>query len=267
MNAVPAPISVVIPCYKCEDTVERALLSVINQTKAVSEIILVDDFSEDKTLDKLYALQAKHSQFKIIVVEQQFNCGPGIARNAGWNIATEPWIAFLDADDSWDLRKIELQYSWVEKNREIDFISHDTGLWESDANLGLDEEGLPIRINSYSNLFRNIIPTRSVLIKSSIPFRFLGKDYAEDYLLWLTLLFNGYSCFRLPLVLAYSHREEYSLGGYSGSLWRHEKRELKCFFYLYQRQIITLMIYVPAVIFSIIKYLKRTIFNKIKSWK
>lgn len=259
MNVLPAPISVIIPCYKCEDTIERALLSVINQTRAVSEIILVDDFSEDKTLAKLYALQAKYSLFNIVILWQQFNCGPGIARNAGWDIATEPWIAFLDADDSWDLRKIELQYSWVEKNNEIDFISHGTGLWTNDANLDLKREASLIKINPYRNLFRNIIPTRSVLIRSSIPLRFLGKAYAEDYLLWLTLLFNGFYCYRLPLILAYSHRGEYSPGGYSGSLWRHEKRELKCFFYLYQRQMIPIVILVSAVIFSVMKFIKRWI--------
>jgi len=259
VNALPAPISVVIPCYKCEDTVERALLSVINQTKAVSEIILVDDFSEDKTLDKLYTLQAKHSQFKIIVLEQQFNCGPGIARNAGWDIATEPWIAFLDADDSWDLRKIELQYSWVEENKEIDFISHGTGLWTNDTNVDLQRHGSLIKINPYRNLFRNIIPTRSVLLRSNIPLRFLGKDYAEDYLLWLTLLFSGYHCFRMPLILAYSHRQEFSIGGYSGSLWTHEKRELKCYSYLYHNNMIGFFIWSLATFFSFLKYVKRKI--------
>jgi hypothetical protein len=48
------------------------------------------------------------------------------------------------------------------------------------------------KINKYSLLFSNQFPTRSVMLKREIPYRFVPeKRYAEDYLLWLTIVFNG----------------------------------------------------------------------------
>ena len=55
------PVSVVVPCYCCEDTIERAVVSVMSQTALPGEVILVDDASPDhgRTLSKLQELQER----------------------------------------------------------------------------------------------------------------------------------------------------------------------------------------------------------------
>ena len=57
-----APVSVIIPCYRCTETIERALASVAQQTLLPEEVLLVEDCSDDerKTLDVLYRLQQQY---------------------------------------------------------------------------------------------------------------------------------------------------------------------------------------------------------------
>jgi len=95
------PISVIIPCFRSTDTIERAVLSVVNQTVLPSQIILIDDASNDGSIEKLFALQKEYPLANISVEVMPVNGGPGLARNRGWELATEPWLAFLDADDAW----------------------------------------------------------------------------------------------------------------------------------------------------------------------
>jgi len=102
-----APVSVIIPCYRCADTIGRAVESMIWQTLPPKEILLVEDYSQDegKTLASLYDLQRKfQDKITIKVIPLLKNGGPGGARNTGWDEAQQPYLAFLDADDSWHPR-------------------------------------------------------------------------------------------------------------------------------------------------------------------
>lgn len=252
-----APVSVIIPCYRCKDTIERALSSVLAQTRPVAEIVLVDDASGDETLKMLYSLQKKYQNYSIHVIEQEQNSGPGGARNAGWAIATQPWIAFLDADDGWHPQKIELQFGWLEHQHDVALSAHDSILWNED--IGSQQVSVPtsFKIKPAELLIRNLIPTRTVLMRRDIPFRFGGRDVAEDYLMWLELAFSNYPCWKTPVVLAYSYRPEFSPGGYSGALWVHEKRELRCFKRLYSQGLLAWFQWFGVSAFSLVKFLRR----------
>ena len=253
-----APVSVIIPCYRCKDTIERALNSVLAQTRPVAEIILVDDASGDGTSTVLYSLQKKYHDHSINVIECKQNGGPGGARNAGWEAATQPWIAFLDADDGWCPQKIELQFGWLEhQQQDVALCAHDSMQWHGDSVLQHARVPAAFRIKAVMLLIRNLIPTRSVLVRRNIPFRFGGKDVTEDYLMWLGLVLSGYACWKMPITLAYSYRPEFSPGGYSGALWTHEKRELRCFLKLYSQGLLTWLQWFGASVFSLVKFLRR----------
>jgi glycosyltransferase involved in cell wall biosynthesis len=120
-----ARVSVVIPCYRCADTIERAVMSVAEQTLKPYEVILVEDCSGDYTLDVLYSLQSQFDVDWIKIIPLKVNSGPGTARNVGWNASQQDYIAFLDADDSWHPQKIEIQYGWMVKNSDVDMTGHD----------------------------------------------------------------------------------------------------------------------------------------------
>jgi glycosyltransferase involved in cell wall biosynthesis len=246
-----------MPCYRCADTVARALESVLGQSRAVAEVILVDDASGDGTLDVLQALQARNAEAQVRVLSMDRNLGPGGARNAGWEAATQPWIAFLDADDSWHPRKIELQYGWLEVRSGVDLCAHGTALWARAKDDAVSGVGLPVRIEPRRLLVRNVVLTRTVMLRRDLPLRFGGKDVSEDYLLWLELAWSGHSLWKLPAVLAYAHRPEYSPGGYSGGLWTHEKRELRCFRRLYDRGMLGILPFLGASAFSLLKFVRR----------
>ncbi len=252
-----APVSVIIPCYRCADTIERALDSVLGQTHPVAEILLVDDVSGDETLSVLYELQNRYVNNSIRVIERRQNGGPGAARNSGWDAATQPWLAFLDADDAWHPQKIEIQFGWLEKQDKVDLCAHDSLLWTESFMRQQVDGAPPFKIPAAKLLIRNLIPARSVMLRKDLPFRFGGKDVTEDYLMWLELALRGHACWKLPLPLACSFRPEFSPGGYSGALWAHEKRELRCFMTLHKKGLFGLLTLAAVSMFSLIKYCRR----------
>lgn len=112
-------ISVIIPCYNCENTVENSLKSIENQTYKSIEVILIDDGSKDKTLSKLYDYQKKSSR-KVIVYHQE-NGGVSAARNKGLELANGKYIAFLDSDDTFSVDALNSMYQGY-LTREIDIV-------------------------------------------------------------------------------------------------------------------------------------------------
>jgi glycosyltransferase involved in cell wall biosynthesis len=110
-------ISVIIPAYNAAAYIERALRSVLSQTRAADEVIVVDDGSSDNTADIL-----KKYQNQIISIRQP-NAGVSAARNTGIRAATGDWIAFLDADDEWLPEKLELQCAYHREHPDIKWSS------------------------------------------------------------------------------------------------------------------------------------------------
>jgi len=89
-------ISVVIPLFNGEDTIERALQSVQHQDAGLAETIVIDDGSTDNGAAQVAALQLPG-----VHLVRQAHEGVATARNHGIAIADTPWVAFLDADDEW----------------------------------------------------------------------------------------------------------------------------------------------------------------------
>jgi hypothetical protein len=103
-------IAVIIPAYNNAHYLRECLDSVLGQTCPVSEVIVVDDGSLDNTREVVESYPGPVRYFR------QENAGAPSARNAGVRQTSSPWIAFLDADDRWDPRKIELQVKALEAN-------------------------------------------------------------------------------------------------------------------------------------------------------
>lgn len=93
-------ISVVIPLYNKEREIARALRSVVEQSLAPREIIVVDDGSTDGSAHIVEEFIAEHPEYNI-VLHRQYNSGVSAARNRGIEYATGDYVALLDADDMW----------------------------------------------------------------------------------------------------------------------------------------------------------------------
>ena len=89
-------VDVIIAAWNCEETIGRAVASALTQTE-VRTVIVVDDASTDRTVERAYA--ADVSSARLIIFRFPENRGPAAARNKALTLCTAPWVAVLDGDD------------------------------------------------------------------------------------------------------------------------------------------------------------------------
>lgn len=261
----PAKVSVVIPCYCCANTIAYAVASVLAQTLQPSQLILVDDCSPDHgaTQAALQKLKDRYSKrLELIIVTNTVNLGAAGARNAGWRIASQPYIAFLDADDAWHPDKIRIQYRWMVEHPECGLSGHQywAGIERKVQWPKLGEEVVATTLTRFRALISNPFATPTVMLKNDVPFRFEeGRRYAEDYLLWLLLILSGTRTVKLSMVLAATFKASFGVNGLSSDLWKMERGELEAYWKIYKCNLVAL----PTVLFlipvSFVKYIRREI--------
>ena len=253
------PVSVIIPCYKCAHTIKAAVDSVLCQTALPVEIILVEDCSADggQTLSALHCIKSEsRSAIHFEILSLPENLGPGEARNAGWSVASQEFIAFLDADDTWHRRKLEIQIGWMLDHPEYVLTCHDTRICIGSGLPQLlshppREQALGWR----SLIFRNHIATRSVVLKRRISQRFpVGVRHAEDYGLWIRILLQGAPAMRLNLPLAFSYKAQFASEGLSGDLRAMHDGVVNCLEALLTDRLIPRWLYLVAIAFELFKY-------------
>lgn len=98
-------VSVIVPAYNAEDTIQKTINDILSQTYENYELIIVDDGSVDKTSSICDEYCAKYSNVRVI---HQLNGGPSIARNNGIKEAKGDYVTFVDSDDRIDSRYLEL---------------------------------------------------------------------------------------------------------------------------------------------------------------
>lgn len=216
-SAALAPVSVVVPCFRCAATIDDAVASIAAQTVRPAEVLLVEDASGDDTLDALHRVAAAYGSDWIKVIALPANRGPSHARNTGWQHARQPYIAFLDADDSWGPRKLELQMAALAADPDIALIAHQMLVRPRGTELPEPRSPADVQIVSRGTLLvRNPFPTASVVLRRDLPFRF-DEDFrrSEDYLLWSQIVLSGYRCAKIDQVLAIWNRRENGAVGLS----------------------------------------------------
>jgi hypothetical protein len=215
-----APVSVVIPCYRCMDTVGETIASVAAQTLPPAEVMLVDDGSGDGTAEGLQHLASRYPDGWIKVIAMPRNGGAARARNVGWERARHDHIAFLDADDTWFPNKLELQMPLLHAHPAIALISHRMDFrprW-----LPPPPPAYPLRatvVDRRAFLLHNPFRTGSVVLRSDLPFRFNETfRLVEDFLLWSEIALSGFLCVKINQVLAATHKPAFGAAGLSSNL-------------------------------------------------
>ena len=109
-------VSALIAAYNAESYIAEAVDSVLSQSHAPDEVIVVDDGSTDRTRAVLEGFGER------VVFLSQRNRGQAAALNGALAIATGDFLSFCDADDLWTPRKLELQLALLETSGEIDAV-------------------------------------------------------------------------------------------------------------------------------------------------
>lgn len=123
------PISVVMSVYNGERYIEEAIKSVLNQSFAEFEFIIVDDGSKDRSFEII----SKHLDKRIVLLRQE-NKGLASALNKGIELARGKYIARMDADDIALPQRLELQYNFLESHPKCVVVGTNANIIDRNGN-------------------------------------------------------------------------------------------------------------------------------------
>jgi len=200
-----------MPAYNAEKYIEAAIKSVQKQDYSDWELIIVDDGSTDSTAFKIQQVSKNDNRIKYFY---KINEGQGIAKNYGLSKSTGELVAFLDSDDYWLPTKLSITL------REFSLIPTDllftrAYIFYNDSDListsklsviGSDCERIYEGTDGISQfIIENRVPMLTVLASKNILLKVNGFPdihVAEDYYLWLKLLFENYKIRGLNQILS-----------------------------------------------------------------
>jgi len=181
-------VSIVMPCYKAEKTIQRSVEGVLNQTYSNWELLLIVD-GQDKDLEAIVRLlAAQEPRIRLLVSEQ--NRGVTRSRNICIRLAKGEWLAFCDADDYWLEHKLTTQLSVAQEQKANLVCSAFCFYYPHNQKLDLIHTHSTITYNTM--LHTNAIPMSTAMMQVDKNHRHYIPQLPahlihEDYAFWLTL--------------------------------------------------------------------------------
>ncbi|MGB3535685.1 MAG: glycosyltransferase [Microcoleaceae cyanobacterium] len=181
-------ISIIIPVYNGEKTIQETILSVLNQTYKNIEIIIINDGSTDSTLEVISSIP--NSNIKVFSYP---NTGVSASRNRGIAEAKGEYISFIDADDLWTPDKLETQFNALQENPQA-AVAYSWTDWINQSGEVIDHGGHhQISGDVYAHLFlgdfieggSNVLIRKSALDQVGVFDE--SVNFSEDWEMWLRL--------------------------------------------------------------------------------
>jgi len=259
MSQVYAPVSVVIPMYQHIASLDRAMQSILNQTQVPDECIIVSDGGSNNEFEDLQNLLQKYDANWLKLIRLPENRGAGYARQIGWNLAKNSLIAFLDADDAWHPKKIEVQYRLMVDNPDIALCGHRHRVESASPNWSSYQIDASFQsIGLFNCLLRNPFVTPSIMLRTNISERFhSAQRHSEDYRLWLEVIASGHKAIKLNSELTCVFKPLISHTGLSSNLWAMEYGELMAYWGACKGHPLMWIAFPGLVIYSLIKFVRR----------
>ena len=192
-------ISIIVPVYNVEKFIRETMDSVMAQTCAHWELLLVEDGSSDGSVDAITDYMEAKKDPRIRLIRQPFNQGAAKARNRGLQEAAGRYIAYLDSDDLWVPEKLERELAFM---KEKDAAFAFTGYEFADENgMGTGKVvRVPETLTFKQALSNTTIFTTTVMFDTEkIPKELLKMPVikSEDTALWWKVLKQGYTAYGL----------------------------------------------------------------------
>ncbi|KMQ69101.1 hypothetical protein ACM39_03035 [Chryseobacterium sp. FH2] len=253
-------ISVIVPLYNAENTVETALNSIKAQSIGIDEfeVIVINDGSTDESEIIVKDYMIRNPEMNIQILNQK-NGGVSNARNTGLKASSGDYIALLDADDEWLPEKIEKQLSYLENDKlGIDFLAtrrNDNKILSPYKVLNNLAE-----ITFKKLLIRNETQPSTVMFKKKVldntGYFNDNQRYAEDINYWMKVaLKNKMYILNESLVIAGGGKRTFGVSGLSANLYEMKngfQRNLK---EMYTLKHISFIQYIGLRFFYKVKYL------------
>lgn len=185
-------VSVIIPTRNRCNLLAKAIKSVLNQTYQDFEIIVIDDASNDDTIEMLN--KVRRLEKRLTIISNKKPMGGAESRNIGISVSNGKWIAFLDDDDSWFPQKLAKQLQALAHKPKAIACSC---AYQVNYPLGVKRIITPPSVVSMDQLLQaNILGGASVCITSSQILKQMGGldkklRSSQDWDLWLRLLEKG----------------------------------------------------------------------------
>ncbi len=208
--------SVIIPVYNTASYLEEAIQSVLHQTFDDWELLIIDDGSQDKSLEIAHKWGKISSKIRTYQHPGGANKGVSASRNLGLKHANGKWIAFLDADDVWYENKLSEVRKIISKHENLALIYSKADILDTEYSGQVKKEkyarGIPglleapflKTLNGISSATPSVVISKEVLFKSE-GFNVTFK-YSEDTLLYhKALLFGDLYFIDKPLLLVRYH--------------------------------------------------------------
>lgn len=220
--------SVIIPFYNASKTIIRSIESVLNQSTAADEILLINDGSTDDSLSKIELFLSKEKNINTIkIISLLKNSGVSKARNTGISNAQNPIHVFLDSDDSMHQDKIKTVHTFFKTYPNAIGFTHDYSL-EKQSVLPTEIKFIPHPF--LNNIFKNKGSGSSIVVyNKDKKWKFNESiNYSEDFDLSNRLSYTNkfYYC---KEKLAIKFRKTGSAGGLSGEKSKMRKGERQSF--------------------------------------
>lgn len=188
-----AVVSIIMPAYNAAAFISRSIDSVLAQSRRELELIVIDDGSQDTTAAVVEAYARRDDRVRLL--RQPVNAGVAAARNAGIAAARGSHMAFLDSDDWWHVRKLEIQLAQMQR----------TGAGVSYAPyLRVDENGHvlsrvvpPPRLTHADMLRSNFIGNLTGVYARTLGDGAFLRIGHEDYVFWLQMVKRAGSAVRV----------------------------------------------------------------------
>ncbi len=261
-------VSVVIPAYNCEKTIEKSLDSVLQQTKydLVKEIIIVNDGSSDST-DVVIRKYIENHANDLFIYLQHENHGVSYTRNRGIKEAKGDWIALLDSDDLWKPTKLERQFEVIKSNSKIKFIGSVPKL-----KLIVSEKKGLYKLNARELCIRNMPPVPSIVFhrETGIQLGLFDEKmrYGEDINFFQKfMLLDSYYILVEDLVEIDFNKKFYAQSGLSSNLYQMHLGRNRNTKELFEMNLISRGYKNIMLICNGLKFIRRFIIRKYERWK